>query len=107
MESGGKLNAAQVYPIKVRDQISCQPYVPAPGGLLKLGPSPQCLLNVKHIKSPLRKLVFQSGQSLYKSEPVKCYLYLCSLIPLSLAQIFEHINVQAFLQALASRYGQT
>lgn len=34
MERCGEINATQVYPIKLVDQISCKPYVTAPGGLL-------------------------------------------------------------------------
>ena len=34
MESWGEINATQVYPVKIEDQISCQPYVTITGGWL-------------------------------------------------------------------------
>lgn len=38
MESCGEINATQVYPIKIVNQISCTPSVTTPGGLLGLVP---------------------------------------------------------------------
>lgn len=43
-ESCGEINAAQVHPVKIVDQISCKPYVTTSGGWRGLEPSQQCLL---------------------------------------------------------------
>ncbi|KAF5920418.1 hypothetical protein HPG69_009668 [Diceros bicornis minor] len=59
METCGEINAIQVYPIKIVDQISCKPYVTTPSSLLRV-----LFLEEKGEKASRWRSLFSSNVSL-------------------------------------------